>query len=580
MAQYTLGSVLLFKDSSTVYGSEATDWSGVDAICIFSVAGAYFQLASPSSQIAMTSFVSYDQAVTYSRGDLARHGGKYYVARRSTVGEVPTINSQAWMPTSRWSLTLNTPCPLDDQVALYAIHKDFTPNLSLPLVRPTDRNAIALLGRAMMQLDTYSGRGTGGSTEGAWTLVRNPNDYLQSFAVGATGRCIQCETGNVGQVGGLPWAWVGVVPAMSGVPVSPAYIYILRADSRATSHHAYARVHVTGALEIIEHGDSVDDYCVWRIADFVDTWLAEARAMQIACAPGVHPVVQVLNGATWTTVAGVEESVGTAPAWGLATLSTGQHVQAYDWPAGRCPLGAVLIGTALAANELAAWAASGRWPYWVEAGGSAVSVPVGALTLGRRYYIAEYTAGDDFTNCGAASNATGVSFIATAASPAVWAGSRLVAAGAVSIPQIQSGVAALPDTTENNKAWGLLGLVKAVGRAAVIIGTMVIGGECFELFDDYAPGDVVVLSFGGGWLGTGTCADHSGYVGNETFEDYAAGDVSTLAGGSGFAATGTLLDLSFNSGTETFEGYDTGDVSTLAGGSGFAGPATLTLYTE
>ena len=71
-------------------------------------------------------------------------------------------------------------------------------------------------------------------------------------------------------------------------------------------------------------------------------------------------------------------------------------------------------------------------------------------------------------------------------------------------------------------------------------GTGVVGGECFELFDDYALGDVVVLSFGGGWLGIGTCADHSCNVGSETFEDYAAGDVSTLAGGSGFSGPTTL----------------------------------------
>lgn len=88
-------------------------------------------------------------------------------------------------------------------------------------------------------------------------------------------------------------------------------------------------------------------------------------------------------------------------------------------------------------------------------------------------------------------------------------------------------------------------MVKAVGRTVVIIGTLFLGGECIEQFDDYALGDVVVLSFGSGWVGTGICADHS-----------------------------------CNAGSETFEGYAVGVVSTLAGGSGFAGPATLTLYTE
>ena len=165
---------------------------------------------------------------------------------------------------------------------------------------------------------------------------------------------------------------------------------------------------------------------------------------------------------------------------------------------------------------------------------------VGALTLGRRYYISEYTTGDDFTNCGAASNAAGVSFIAAGASPTVWAGSRMVAAGAVSIPQVQSGVASLPDCTENGKAWGLVGVMKAVGRAMVIVGALALGGESVESFDDYALGGVLVLSYGGGWPVTGLCVDHSCNVGIETFEDYARGDAASLAGGQYFAEFATL----------------------------------------
>lgn len=45
---------------------------------------------------------------------------------------------------------------------------------------------------------------------------------------------------------------------------------------------------------------------------------------------------------------------------------------------------------------------------------------VGPLVPGRRYFIAQFLAGDDFANVGAALNATGVTFTATGAAPSQW----------------------------------------------------------------------------------------------------------------------------------------------------------------
>lgn len=45
----------------------------------------------------------------------------------------------------------------------------------------------------------------------------------------------------------------------------------------------------------------------------------------------------------------------------------------------------------------------------------------GPLVVGTKYIITDFNAGDDFTNVGAASNATGVSFIATGTTPTVYA---------------------------------------------------------------------------------------------------------------------------------------------------------------
>ena len=53
----------------------------------------------------------------------------------------------------------------------------------------------------------------------------------------------------------------------------------------------------------------------------------------------------------------------------------------------------------------------------------------GTLTSSTTYYIYKYASGDDFTNVGAASNATGVNFTATSTTPATWSnGSIIIAA--------------------------------------------------------------------------------------------------------------------------------------------------------
>lgn len=51
----------------------------------------------------------------------------------------------------------------------------------------------------------------------------------------------------------------------------------------------------------------------------------------------------------------------------------------------------------------------------------------GPLVIGTSYYINNFIPGDDFTNVGAASNASGVYFVATGTTPAVWTTSELIA---------------------------------------------------------------------------------------------------------------------------------------------------------
>lgn len=56
-------------------------------------------------------------------------------------------------------------------------------------------------------------------------------------------------------------------------------------------------------------------------------------------------------------------------------------------------------------------------------GPSGVVATSGNLVVGKRYRITNFQAGDDFTNVGAASNATGVEFVATGTTPTAWSNS-------------------------------------------------------------------------------------------------------------------------------------------------------------
>jgi len=77
---------------------------------------------------------------------------------------------------------------------------------------------------------------------------------------------------------------------------------------------------------------------------------------------------------------------------------------------------------------------------------SLTSATSGSLIIGQRYRIATFVAGDNFTNVGASSNATGVVFTATGTTPTTWTnGSALVKvlqyslSGALPMPMIVGG---------------------------------------------------------------------------------------------------------------------------------------------
>ena len=77
--------------------------------------------------------------------------------------------------------------------------------------------------------------------------------------------------------------------------------------------------------------------------------------------------------------------------------------------------------------------------------GSQTAQTSGTLTVGSTYRINTYVAGDDFTNVGAASNASGVRFTATGTTPTTWTNSS-------SLVRIGATMALLPDTIPTSSA--------------------------------------------------------------------------------------------------------------------------------
>lgn len=77
--------------------------------------------------------------------------------------------------------------------------------------------------------------------------------------------------------------------------------------------------------------------------------------------------------------------------------------------------------------------------------GSQAAQTSGALVVGKMYRINTYVAGDDFTNVGAASNATGVRFTASSTTPTTWTNSS-------SLVKIGATMALLPNSIPTSAA--------------------------------------------------------------------------------------------------------------------------------
>lgn len=126
-----------------------------------------------------------------------------------------------------------------------------------------------------------------------------------------------------------------------------------------------------------------------------------------------------------------------------------------------------------------AYAEGMRFSVKFHAAASSSAQTVGPLVVGKRYTITNFVAGDDFTNVGATSNATGISFVATGTTPTTWTNASQLTTGSVIDV---SGVGA-----KN------LVVIRGDGSKTYVGANEVTAGLITDIIYDSASGEFIVL---------------------------------------------------------------------------------------
>ena len=112
---------------------------------------------------------------------------------------------------------------------------------------------------------------------------------------------------------------------------------------------------------------------------------------------------------------------------------------------------------------------------YADVGADGTSATSGTLTVGKRYRLTDFIAGDDFTNVGAASNADGVEFIATGTTPNTWTNSSQVT-------QLGEVLALLPESAATGKWYNESGAGSS--GDGTVTGATLINERKRGVFDD------------------------------------------------------------------------------------------------
>jgi hypothetical protein len=152
--QYQIGKVFVINASVTAYANDVADWTSLVAGNLFSVSGdrVAYEIAS-IAQVAAPA--AYNAASTYTAGQLTTGtDGNYYVAIQAVPVSTPPPDTDYWMKTSLWQITLSAPyAGVTGANKGYCVTVDFTPNFNLPLIQRGDIQTGVLLNRALSKID-------------------------------------------------------------------------------------------------------------------------------------------------------------------------------------------------------------------------------------------------------------------------------------------------------------------------------------------------------------------------------------------------------------------------------------------
>lgn len=267
-------------------------------------------------------------------------------------------------------------------------------------------------------------------------LARVPNQgvAMTSATSGSNGITVADNDNIDFGTGNYTLVWKGSIPDWTP---SSAVVLIQKTDG---TNGWILQVATSGVLQLVRNAEaaksstaapSITDGTTHEIVCVVTTETASVAGSVVFYVDGVQ------LGDTVTITAGSPTTVSNSAALYVAgTSSTRSASTTYH---------AYTFNRALTAAEVLDLYRNGI--SYADQWGSQTALTSGTLTTGKKYRINTYVSDDDFTNIGAASNASGVEFTATGTTPTHWAHSS-------SLVEIGATLALEPEGVyENNKIW-------------------------------------------------------------------------------------------------------------------------------
>lgn len=205
----------------------------------------------------------------------------------------------------------------------------------------------------------------------------------------------------------------------TSIPASQFPGILCLSDSNSTASRANAvRIFIdTGVLVFQRYGATTSDSRNANISGFATSYAGQVVDLVVTRTGTTLKVY--ING---TDTAYTETTSGTPPAWSDTVVSDFCIVGALNAGATSVFTGriyrSVVFNRALSASDVTELITVGVNP--ADQWGTQTGQTSGTLVASKRYRITTYVSADSFTNVGAASNATGVEFVATGTTPTTW----------------------------------------------------------------------------------------------------------------------------------------------------------------